>query len=262
MGCTVPPNLRQVRVLAAVDKFKGTATAAQVAAAIGSCLLGARPRLRRAARRRRRRGHARGARRAEPHVSTVTGPLGDPVQAEWRLHRGTAVIEMARASGLTLVGGAESNDAMAAIDHRHRRTDRPGARRWARRRSSSASAARPPPTAGYGCVRAITAPHRLRRVQLLVACDVQHAVRRRRRRVRAAEGCLAGAGRHAARPAAAIGADVPGAVRRRRARHPRHGCGRRTRRWPRGAGWAAAARVRPRRRRDSTCTTTSSPPTW
>src|SRR4051812_50212192 len=47
-------------------------------------------------------------------TSVVTGPLGDPVNAEWRMYRGTAVIEMARASGLTLVGGALNNDAMAA----------------------------------------------------------------------------------------------------------------------------------------------------
>ena len=39
-------------------------------------------------------------------TSTVTGPLGDAVDADWRLSRDTAVIEMARASGLVLVGGA------------------------------------------------------------------------------------------------------------------------------------------------------------
>src|SRR5262245_27542456 len=37
---------------------------------------------------------------------TVTGPLGDPVEAAWaRLSDGTAVVEMARASGLALVSG-------------------------------------------------------------------------------------------------------------------------------------------------------------
>ena len=44
----------------------------------------------------------------------VTGPLGAPVDAEWRLRDGTAVIEMARASGLALVGGAETNDPVQA----------------------------------------------------------------------------------------------------------------------------------------------------
>jgi glycerate kinase len=43
-----------------------------------------------------------GARRS----TTVTGPLGDPVDAEWgRLPDGTAVIEMAKASGIGLLPG-------------------------------------------------------------------------------------------------------------------------------------------------------------
>ncbi|NNF56404.1 MAG: hypothetical protein HKN03_18410 [Acidimicrobiales bacterium] len=49
----------------------------------------------------------------------MTGPLGDPVLAGWRMDdQGTghpvAFIEMAQASGLALVGGAEGNDALAA----------------------------------------------------------------------------------------------------------------------------------------------------
>ena len=45
--------------------------------------------------------------------ATVTGPLGEPVEAEWGLlPDGTAVIESARASGLALVEGA--NDPLAA----------------------------------------------------------------------------------------------------------------------------------------------------
>jgi glycerate 2-kinase len=44
----------------------------------------------------------------------VTGPLGEPVDAEWAvLPGGIAVIEMARASGLALVGAAH-NDALRA----------------------------------------------------------------------------------------------------------------------------------------------------
>jgi len=50
-------------------------------------------------------------------TAVVTGPLGDPVEAPWRLARGTAVIEMARASGLELVGGAAGNDSIAAATH-------------------------------------------------------------------------------------------------------------------------------------------------
>lgn len=160
-----------MRVLAAVDKFKGTATAAEVAAAVGHACW--------------ELGHdcvelpvADGGEGTlevlggPNRTSTVTGPLGDPVLAEWRFHRGIAVIEMARASGLTLVGGAEHNDAMAAtttgtgelIDQA---LDL-GATKIIVCLGGSATT-----DGGLGCVRAITAPHRLRRVQLLVACDVQ-----------------------------------------------------------------------------------------
>ncbi len=160
-----------MRVLAAVDKFKGTATAAQVASAIGHACW--------------ELGHdcvelpvadgGEGTLEAlggPNRTSVVTGPLGDPVTAEWRLHRGTAVIEMARASGLTLVGGAAGNDAMAAtttgtgelIDQA---LDL-GAKKIVVCLGGSATT-----DGGLGCVRAITSPHRLKSVQLLVACDVQ-----------------------------------------------------------------------------------------
>lgn len=160
-----------MRVLAAVDKFKGTASGAQVAAAVGSACW--------------ELGHdcvelpmadgGEGTLEAlggANRTSTVTGPLGDPVRAEWRLHRGTAVIEMARASGLTLVGGAANNDAMAAstigtgelIDM----ALDAGAKRIIVCLGGSATT-----DGGYGALRSIHAPHRLRGVQLLVACDVR-----------------------------------------------------------------------------------------
>ncbi len=106
-------------LLAAPDKFRGSATAGEVAdAATGAA---------------RRAGWEAtalplsdggeglleavgGERRHE----LVTGPLGEPVEAEWRLlgdeGRGgpTAVVEMARASGLELAGGAGANDPIAA----------------------------------------------------------------------------------------------------------------------------------------------------
>lgn len=44
----------------------------------------------------------------------VTGPLGAPVRAPWRLDGDRAVIESAAASGLVLAGGAERNDPWAA----------------------------------------------------------------------------------------------------------------------------------------------------
>jgi glycerate kinase len=160
-----------MRVLAAVDKFKGTAGAAEVAAAIGHACW--------------ELGHecievpvadgGEGTLEAlggANRTTVVTGPLGDPVEAAWRMHRGTAVIEMARASGLTLVGGAAGNDAMAAtttgtgelIDQALQL----GAKKIVVCLGGSATT-----DGGLGCVRAITAPSRLKSVQLLVACDVQ-----------------------------------------------------------------------------------------
>lgn len=159
-----------MRVLAAADKFKGTATAAQVCAAIGhACwslnidcteipladggegtlaVLG-------------------GANR----TSTVTGPLGTPVQAEWRLHRGTAVIEMAQASGLTLAGGPDCNDPLNAttrgtgelIDQ----ALNAGAKKIIVCLGGSATT-----DGGLGALKAISTPARLLAVEFLVACDV------------------------------------------------------------------------------------------
>ncbi len=162
--------LSAVRVVAAVDKFRGTATAAEVAAAIGHACW--------------ELGHdcvevpvadgGEGTLEAlggANRTSLVTGPLGDPVEAGWRFHRGTAIIEMARASGLQLVGGRERNDAMAAstvgtgelIDQA---LDL-GAKKIIVCLGGSATT-----DGGLGAVRAIHAPGRLRGVQLLVACDV------------------------------------------------------------------------------------------
>ncbi len=47
-------------------------------------------------------------------VVWVTSPLGKLVRAEWRISGKTAVIEMAQASGITIVGGPERNDPLAA----------------------------------------------------------------------------------------------------------------------------------------------------
>lgn len=108
----------------------------------------------------------------------VEGPLGDPVLASWRsIDRPpdsdlpTAVIEMATASGLALVGGAKGNDPMrattrgtgdlilAALDH--------GARRIIIGLGGSATS-----DGGTGMLDAVGDDPRLRDVQLLAACDV------------------------------------------------------------------------------------------
>lgn len=160
-----------VRVVAAPDKFRGTATAAEVAGAIAA---GAA------------RSHGRcveipladggeglldvlgGANR----TTVVTGPLGDRVEAAWRLSRGTAVVEMARASGLVLAGGGEGNDPVgastrgtgellaAAVDA--------GARRIIVGVGGSATT-----DGGLGALRALYPLQRLRAIDLVVACDVE-----------------------------------------------------------------------------------------
>ena len=102
-----------MRILAAPDKFRGTATASEVAGAIAAGAREARARVHQVPLSDGGEGFAEvfgGANK----VSIVTGPLGDPVPAGWRLSGRTAVIEMAQASGLALVGGAEGNDPLAA----------------------------------------------------------------------------------------------------------------------------------------------------
>lgn len=160
-----------MRVLAAVDKFRGTATAQQVATAIGHACW--------------ETGHdcveqpiADGGEGTldvlgGPNRTTrVTNPLGTPVEAQWRFHRDVAIIEMARASGLTLVGGAAHNDIIAAstvgtgeiIDAALNM----GAKRIIVCLGGSATI-----DGGLGAIRAIGSPARLRSIEFLVACDVR-----------------------------------------------------------------------------------------
>ncbi|MEQ1787912.1 MAG: glycerate kinase, partial [Acidimicrobiales bacterium] len=108
-----PASTRPRRVVAAPDKLRGTATAAEVAAAIGRAAAS----LGWACDEVPMADGGEGTLEAlggPNRTSMVTGPLGARVDAEWRLDGRTAVIEMARASGLDLVGGAEANDPIAA----------------------------------------------------------------------------------------------------------------------------------------------------
>jgi glycerate kinase len=160
-----------MRALAAFDKFRGTVTAAEACAAA-----------------------ARGATRAgwtctevpvadggegildvlggANRTTLVTGPLGDTVEAGWRLVRDVAVIEMARASGLVLVGGAEGNDALAASTYGTGELIQAaldaGARRIIVGVGGSATT-----DGGLGALRALSSTARLRGVTVTVACDVR-----------------------------------------------------------------------------------------
>ncbi len=159
-----------MHVVAAVDKFKGTASATQVARSIGHACWelgydcdeialadGGEGTL-----------DVLGGPNRE---SSVTGPLGDQVQAAWRYQGDTAIIEMARASGLSLVGGPAGNDAIAAtttgVGELIDRALDLGAKRIIVCLGGSATT-----DGGLGAVRAIHAPNRLRGVDFLIACDV------------------------------------------------------------------------------------------
>lgn len=160
-----------MRVVAAPDSFRGTASAGAIAAAVGRVAwehgwdcdevplsdggegfldaLG-------------------GANRS----TEVTGPLGDPVMAGWRLDGRRAVLEMAQASGLLLVGGAEGNDPIAAATHGTGELIATavdaGARRVLVGIGGSATT-----DGGLGALRALHPLARYRGIELVVACDVR-----------------------------------------------------------------------------------------
>ena len=103
-------------ILAAPDKFRGTVTARQVAASVSR---GASP-LGWSVRELPLSDGGEGLLDALAGLGgtlesvEVAGPLGDPVEAVWLRIGNLAVVEMAQASGLALVGGAEGNDALRA----------------------------------------------------------------------------------------------------------------------------------------------------
>ena len=158
-----------MRLVAAPDKLRGTASAAGFAKAVGDAAFevgwdcdevpmadGGEGTL--------------DALGGPTRSTTVTGPLGAPVDAAWRLDGRTAVIEMAAASGLELVGGAEGNDPVAAsttgtgelivaaLDA--------GARRVIVGLGGSATT-----DGGLGALRALHPLGRLKGIELVVACD-------------------------------------------------------------------------------------------
>jgi glycerate 2-kinase len=160
-----------MRVVVAPDKLRGTVTAPQAAAAVGrvaervgwTC---------------DRHPLADGGEGTldvfgGPNRSTlVTGPLGEPVQAAWRLDGRTAVVEMARASGLDVVGGPEGNDPVAASSvgtgELVATALEQGAKRLLVGLGGSATT-----DGGLGALRALHPLYRLRAVELLVLCDVR-----------------------------------------------------------------------------------------
>ena len=109
--------MRVARAIVCPDKFRGTLTAADAARAMAAGLSRAGfddvKALPMADGGEGTLDTLLAARGGSRRTSRVTGPLGDPVDAQWGvLPGGTAVIEMARASGLALVG--RHNDPLRA----------------------------------------------------------------------------------------------------------------------------------------------------
>ena len=102
--------------LAAPDKFRGSLTASEAAGAMAAGLETAGFTVRRVPLADGGDGTLDAllaARGGSTRSATVTGPLGDPVDAQWALlPDGTGVVEMARASGLALV--TDRNDPLRA----------------------------------------------------------------------------------------------------------------------------------------------------
>jgi glycerate kinase len=160
-----------MRVVVAPDKFKGTASASSLAIAIGTALSAA--------------GHEVESRPMADggegflevlgganRTTIVTGPMGEPVEAGWRLSKGTAVIEMAAASGLVLAGGPEENDAVEAttrgVGELLMSAVEAGARRIVVGVGGSATT-----DGGLGALKAMHPAQKFRGIDLSVACDVR-----------------------------------------------------------------------------------------
>lgn len=113
----------------------------------------------------------------ERRVDVVSGPLGDPVTAEWRLVAATgapgptAVIEMARASGRALVTGASER---APVEASTRGTGEliAAAVRARARRIVVGCGGSATTDGGEGALAALGGREALGGAELLVACDV------------------------------------------------------------------------------------------
>ena len=159
-------------VLIAPDKFRGTATAQEVAAAVARAARDAGWQVDLAPVADGGEGLLE-ALGGTVRTALVQGPLGRPVQAEYRLkpRSRVAVVEMARASGLALVGGAENNDPLRAsttgTGELVAAAIAAGAKRIIVGAGGSATT-----DGGLGAVTALGRGARLSGVAVTVACDV------------------------------------------------------------------------------------------
>ncbi|HSZ37944.1 MAG TPA: glycerate kinase [Acidimicrobiales bacterium] len=166
-------------LVAAPDKFRGTASAGEAAAAMADAA--------------RRAGWSADevpmsdggeglldALGGEPHTTTVAGPLGRPVDAEWRMLDGddpavpTAIVEMSQAAGRSRLPHARGDDPVRAdttgVGQLLLAARDAGARRIVIGCGGSATT-----DGGLGAVEAVGRPDALHGVELVVACDVTTA---------------------------------------------------------------------------------------
>lgn len=160
------------RLVVAPDKFRGSATAAEVAATVAEVAGGLGWVVDAAPVSDGGEGFCSvlgGRRRAV----TVHGPLGEAVEAAWfDLGRATAAVEMAMAAGLELAGGAEANEPMSAstrgVGELIGAAVKAGARHVLVGMGGSATT-----DGGWGAVEALEPHSRLSGVSIEVACDVR-----------------------------------------------------------------------------------------
>jgi glycerate kinase len=162
-------------LVAAPDKFRGTASAGEAAAAMAGAA--------------RRAGWTAAevpmsdggeglleAVGGTPHTTVVPGPLGRPVEAEWRLLASTgdgttAVVEMSRASGRALLPRPQGDDPITAdtagVGHLLLSARDAGASRIVIGCGGSATT-----DGGWGAVQVVGSRQALAGLELQVACDV------------------------------------------------------------------------------------------
>jgi glycerate kinase len=166
-------------LVAAPDKFRGTASAAEAAAAMADAA--------------RRAGWTADevpmsdggeglldALGGAPHTTAVKDPLGRPVDAEWRMLDGTdpagptAVVEMSQAAGRSRLPHPNGDEPVRAdttgVGQLLLAARDAGARRIVIGCGGSATT-----DGGLGAVEAVGSPEALHDVELVVACDVTTA---------------------------------------------------------------------------------------
>jgi glycerate kinase len=163
-------------LVAAPDKFRGTATAREVADAIGRAAMSlgwtvvASP-LSDGGEGLLETFDLPGSRL---ETTTVAGPDGQAVEAQWRSRGSRAIVEMSRASGLALGGGAEGNDPLRATTRGTGELIVAAARTVGSNGTVVVGLGGSATTdGGLGALRAVEEAGGLGRVSLIGACDVQ-----------------------------------------------------------------------------------------